>query len=229
MDLVDGLRVFVASVETGSFSGAAAGSACRPSLLPNTWLSSRRNLVRLLHRTTRRLGMTAAGEQFIARAPDWLNELDEMTGDLSEARARSDRHLTCLGAGHLRRTVRTVNALAGFVRAHSGSGDRSAPVRPVRRSGSGGDRHRHPYRTAGQLCADRPQSWVRQHCCSWPRLPILAADRGMPANVDDLAHHVCIRDTNMRGDGAWSLIEKAETPRITVSGLYSCQQCPPCT
>ena len=86
MDLVDGFRVFVASVETRSFSGAAARLGMSPKLASKYMAELEAQLgTQLLHRTTRRLGLTAAGEQLLSRAPDWLNELDEMTGELREA------------------------------------------------------------------------------------------------------------------------------------------------
>lgn len=43
---------------------------------------------------------------------------------------------------------------------------------------------------------------------------------GRPKNRDDLARHTCIRDTNMRGDGAWPLTEGGQMHRIAVSGPY---------
>ena len=87
MDLVDGIRVFVAAVECGSFSGAAARLGISPKLASKYLGELEQKLgTRLLQRTTRRLGMTAAGERLLARAPDWLDQLDDMVGDLREAR-----------------------------------------------------------------------------------------------------------------------------------------------
>ena len=87
MDLVDGLRVLVASVETGSFSGAAGRLGISPKLASKYLAELEARLgTRLLHRTTRRLGLTAAGEELMTRLPDWLDQLDEMTGTLREAR-----------------------------------------------------------------------------------------------------------------------------------------------
>ena len=43
---------------------------------------------------------------------------------------------------------------------------------------------------------------------------------GRPEAIHDLARHTCIRDTNMRGDGAWPLTEGAAQHRITVTGPY---------
>src|SRR3989338_4407656 len=83
MDLVDGIRVFVAAVETGSFSGAAARLGMSPKLASKYMAELESRLgAQLLQRTTRRLGLTAAGERLMGRAPDWLDLLEDMTGDL---------------------------------------------------------------------------------------------------------------------------------------------------
>ncbi len=85
MDLVEGMRVFAAAVETGSFSGAAARLGLSPKLASKYMAELEARLgTQLLHRTTRRLGLTAAGGQLMAQLPDWLDQLDDMTGALRE-------------------------------------------------------------------------------------------------------------------------------------------------
>lgn len=55
-------------------------------------------------------------------------------------------------------------------------------------------------------------------------LLVAAADylgrAGRPEMLDDLTRHICIRETNMRGDGAWPLTEGAAQHRGTVTGPY---------
>ena len=63
------MSAFVRAVETGGFSAAARDIGLTPSALSKlvTRLEDRLG-ARLLHRTTRRLQMTAEGEAFYARA-----------------------------------------------------------------------------------------------------------------------------------------------------------------
>ena len=218
MDLVDGMRVFVASVETGSFSGAAARLGLSPKLASKYLAELEAQLgAQLLQRTTRRLGMTAAGEQLMARAPEWLNELDEMTGALRESR----------------------RGLSGTLRV-------SAPVTygelrllPLMRR----FRAPHPDLTIDLRLSDRfvdlaaegidvsirigrlDSSALIARKLGRTSLLLVASPghlerAGRPETVDDLARHICIRDTNMRGDGAWPLTVDGQVRRITVSGPY---------
>jgi DNA-binding transcriptional LysR family regulator len=50
--------------------------------------------------------------------------------------------------------------------------------------------------------------------------PDYLARRGAPACVDELAGHSCIRDTNLRGDGAWPLVEAGALRPVRVSGGF---------
>lgn len=85
MDLIDGMRAFVATAETGSFTAAAdrLGVSNRLTSKYVAELEARLG-VRLLQRTTRKVGLTAAGETLLARAPAVLDEMDEMLGEVSE-------------------------------------------------------------------------------------------------------------------------------------------------
>ncbi|MGB0661368.1 MAG: LysR substrate-binding domain-containing protein [Mangrovicoccus sp.] len=85
MDLIDGLRAFVATAETGSFTAAAErlGMSNRLSSKYVAELESRLG-VRLLQRTTRKVGLTPAGEQLLARAPAMLDEFDAVLASVRE-------------------------------------------------------------------------------------------------------------------------------------------------
>ncbi|MCX7646107.1 MAG: substrate binding domain-containing protein, partial [Rhodobacteraceae bacterium] len=50
--------------------------------------------------------------------------------------------------------------------------------------------------------------------------PAYLARSGVPASVDELARHACIRDTNLRGDGAWPLTEGGAPRPVQVSGSF---------
>jgi DNA-binding transcriptional LysR family regulator len=218
MDLVDGIRVFVASVETGSFSGAAARLGISPKLASKYMAELEAQLgTQLLHRTTRRLGLTAAGEQLMARAPDWLNELEEMTGELREAR----------------------RGLSGTLRVSAPVTYGELQVLPLMRR----FRALHPDLVVDLRLSDRfvdlaaegidvairigrlDSSALIARKLGQTSLLLVASPAhldhaGRPETLEDLGRHTCIRDTNMRGDGAWPLTFDGQMHRITVTGPY---------
>ncbi len=85
MDLVEGLKAFVATAQTGSFTHAAErmGISNRLTSKYVAELESRLG-ARLLQRTTRKVSLTPAGQDLLARAPALLDELDEMLAAVSE-------------------------------------------------------------------------------------------------------------------------------------------------
>lgn len=218
MDLIDGMRVFVASVETGSFSGAAARLGMSPKLASKYIGELETQLgTQLVHRTTRRLGLTAAGEQLMARAPDWLSELEEMTGELRE----------------------TGRGLSGTLRVSAPVTYGELLILPLMRR----FRALHPDLVIDLRLSDRFVDLAAEGIDVAIRIgrldasaliarklgqtslllvaaPVFLERFGRPDKLDQLSRHVCIRDTNMRSDGAWPLSEGGQVHRIAVSGPF---------
>jgi DNA-binding transcriptional LysR family regulator len=85
MDLIDELKTFVATAQTGSFTAAARQLGVSNRLTSKYVAELEARLgVRLLQRTTRKVGLTPAGEELLARAPALLDDLDALIGDVSE-------------------------------------------------------------------------------------------------------------------------------------------------
>lgn len=218
MDLVDGFRVFVASAATGSFSGAGTRLGISPKLASKYMAELEARLgTRLMQRTTRRLGLTAAGERLLAQLPDWLAQLDDMTGALREPQ----------------------QGLSGVLRIAAPVTYGEMRILPLLRD----FRSRHPDLVVDLRLEDRfvdlaaegidlairigrlDNSALVARRLGQGRLTLVAAPAyldqwGRPACVADLARHRCIRDTNMRGDGAWSLGEGKTVRSVPVSGPF---------
>lgn len=97
------LRAFRTIAECGSFTRAAAALDVTPSALSQTMQQLENELgTRLLQRTTRRVGLTEAGQQMLQRIAPALNELDLA---LDAVRQHGDRP-----RGSLRVTVPSVVA-----------------------------------------------------------------------------------------------------------------------
>ena len=85
MDLIDELKAFVATAQTGSFTAAAEQLGVSNRLTSKYVAELEGRLgVRLLQRTTRKVGLTPAGEDLLARAPALLDDLDDLIGEVSE-------------------------------------------------------------------------------------------------------------------------------------------------
>lgn len=218
MDLVDGMRVFVASVETGSFSGAAARLGMSPKLASKYMAELEAQLgTHLLHRTTRRLGLTAAGEQLMARAPDWLNDLDEMTGSLREARRGLSGTLR-VSAPVTYGELRVLPLMRRFRGAHPDlTIDLRLSDRFVDLAAEGIDVAIRIGRLDNSALIARK---LGQTSLLLVASPAHLDHAGRPETLGDLARHSCIRDTNLRGDGAWPLTAERQMHRVTVSGPF---------
>lgn len=83
------LRAFVRVVERGGFSAAATELGITPSAVGKlvTRLEDRLG-VRLLHRTTRRVALTAEGETYHLRARDILAAIEDADAEVSQAGQR---------------------------------------------------------------------------------------------------------------------------------------------
>ena len=78
MDRLTGLEVFVAAVDEGSLAGAARRRGMTPAMAGKHLAAIEASLgTRLLHRTTRRLRLTSAGEDYCQRSRSILEALDE--------------------------------------------------------------------------------------------------------------------------------------------------------
>lgn len=89
MDRLNAMRIFVAVVESGSFSGAAKKLALGNPTVSESVKNLEQALgVRLLDRTTRRMNATAEGALYYERCRTVLADIDEVELALSEARAK---------------------------------------------------------------------------------------------------------------------------------------------
>ncbi|MGL3608045.1 LysR family transcriptional regulator [Rhizobium sp. G187] len=218
MDFVDGIRVFVATVETGSFSGAAARLGMSPKLASKYMAELEQRLgTRLLQRTTRRLGMTAAGETLIQRAPDWLADLDVMTSGLRETKRGLSGTLR-ISASIAYGELRLMQVLSNFRSAHPDlTIDLRLSDRYVDLAAEGIDLAIRIGRLNDSALVARRLGRTTLQLVAAPSY----LDRmGRPMNLDALETHNCIRDTNLRGNGSWPLQEGGVLRLLNVRGSF---------
>ena len=81
MSQIDRMRVFLRVAELSSFTAAAASLGMPKASVSTAVQQLEAQLgTRLLHRTTRRVSLTADGKVFVERAQDLISDLDELTG-----------------------------------------------------------------------------------------------------------------------------------------------------
>lgn len=218
MDMLDGLRVLVAAVETGSFSGAGQRLGLSPKLASKYMAELEARLgTQLLHRTTRRLGLTAAGEQLMQTLPGWLEQLDEMTASLREER-RGLSGTIRLSASVTHGELFLVPLLRRFRAAHPDlTIDLRLSDRYVDLAAEGIDLAIRIGRLEDSALVARKLGQIGLMLVASPAY----LDRaGRPQTLADLSAHACIRDTNLRGDGAWPLVEDGTLHRVPVTGHF---------
>lgn len=217
MDFLDGLRVFVAAVESGSFAGAGQRLGISGKLASKYLGELEERLgTRLLQRTTRKLGMTAAGERFYARVPDWLDELDEIRADLTETGSGLTGTLR-ISAPVTFGEIHLLGLLRRFREPHP---DLSVDLRL---SDAYADLAAEGIDVAIRI-GDLASSALVARKLGHTSLLLVAsseylARKGAPETVEDLGRHECIRDTNLRS-GVWLLSEAGTTYRIPVEGHF---------
>ncbi len=212
------IPVFVAVVEAKSFTGAAATLGLTKSAVSRRVSDLEEHLgVRLLHRTTRRLSLTEAGERY----------LDHARAALAEALAAEDAatELQRVPRGRLR-----INTPMSFGRLHV------APAIPA-------FLERYPEIDVDMTMDDRvvdlvegrydvairvgklPDSSLVARRLA-PSLNALCAApsylkaHGAPASPEDLLEHNCLLYAYFSETNEWTFVRDAHQERVRVSGSY---------
>ena len=218
MDLVDELKAFVATAQTGSFT-AAAGQLGVSNRLTSKYVAEleARLGVRLLQRTTRKVGLTPAGEDLLARAPAILDELDDLIGEVSEG-SRGFSGMVRISASVTFGEIWVAGMLERFARRNPQLQlDLRLNDRHVDLAAEGID-------VAFRMGQTDLQSLKAKKLGSFRSLlvasPDYLAQRGMPQEPADLAAHDCIVDTNRRVPKRWVFGQAGKEVAVTVQGRF---------
>ncbi|NVO25193.1 LysR family transcriptional regulator [Donghicola mangrovi] len=218
MDLVDELRAFVATAQTGSFTGAAdqLGVSNRLTSKYVAELEARLG-VRLFQRTTRKVGLTPAGEDLLARAPALLDDLDHLLSDVSEG-SRGFSGVIRLSApvtfgevyvaGMLERFGQSNPELTFDLRLTDQFTDLAAEGIDLAFRMGRTDMLSLKTRRLGMFGSDLVAS------------PNYLATHGTPETPQDLARHSCIVDTNRQNPRRWVLLRDGAETVVQVQGRF---------
>lgn len=218
MDIVDQLKAFVATAQTGSFTAAADQLAISNRLTSKYVAELEMELgVRLFQRTTRKVGMTPAGEDLLARAPAILDDLDDLLGEVSEG-SRGFSGVIRISAPVTFGEAYIAQMLGRFAAEHPNlSFDLRLSDKFVDLAADGID-------VAFRLGASDMLSVKTRKLGSFPAVivasPGYLAQHGTPQFPDQLVHHACIVDTNRRTPRRWGLIWDGQTISVAIKGRF---------
>lgn len=201
MNRLDADRMFLAVMETGSFTAAAdrvetsSGQASKLVSRLEAQLG-----VRLLNRTTRSVSPTEAGQAYYDRLRPLLEDYDSLEAQVREA-THAPRGRLRLSAPLTFGVVELTPALNDFASRYPEIDlEVSFADRVVNLVDEGFD-------MAVRIGRPEDSSLIARKLCD-VRLVVVAAPAYLGRNPalatpDDLAHHTCIIDTNFREPGRW--------------------------
>ncbi|TDR78375.1 LysR family transcriptional regulator [Paludibacterium purpuratum] len=217
MDRFSEIKAFVTVAEQGSFVAASERMGLSRAMVTKLVSALEARLgVRLMHRTTRRLSLTAEGESYLSDAGPLLGELDALENRLSQGAARP--------AGRLRLTAPVSlgerflgAALTEFCRQYPEIDiDLSLNDRRVDLVEEGYDLALRITQLGDSSLIARRLLPVRGAVCA---APAYLQAHGTPVHPDELAQHNCLVYTLTDHTGFWPFVDAdGSEQRVKVQG-----------
>ena len=218
MDMIAGLKTFVAVVDAGSFTAAAERAQMSKKLASKYVGTLEARLgVQLLQRTTRSLSLTEAGHRFYDRAVRLLDDFEAMTADVRDAETGLDGVLRVSAPMSFGR-IFVQPALAAFRSAHPDlTIDLRLDDRFVDLASEGFDLAVRIGQLEDSSLLARRLGTIELCCVASPAYLVGVE---APQHPSDLMHHSCLRDSNLRAGYAWPFAIEGHTKRIAVQGSF---------
>jgi DNA-binding transcriptional LysR family regulator len=189
MDRLDHLRSFLRVAELGSFTAAAEQLGLPKASVSLAVQRLEAEVgVQLLHRTTRRVRLTADGAQFQQRARDLLDDMEDLQGMFRRDTQLKGRLRVDMSSGLARQLV--IPHLPDFLARHPGLEiELSGTDRRVDLDREGFDCVVRVGPLDDNTLVARPLGVMHiVNCAS----PAYLAARGMPYSLEDLSHHALV-------------------------------------
>lgn len=218
MDTIDQLNAFVATAQTGSFTAAAdqLGISNRLTSKYVAELEGRLG-VRLFQRTTRKVGLTPAGEDLLSRAPALLDNLDDLFTDISEG-SRGFSGVIRVSAPVTFGEIYVAKMLGRFAAENPNlSLDLRLSDSFVDLAAEGIDLAFRIGTTDNLTIKTRKLGIIKTVIAA---SPVYLAKHGTPRGPEDLAHHICIVDSNRRNPKRWVLQKDGADASVIVNGRF---------
>jgi DNA-binding transcriptional LysR family regulator len=215
---MEDLEIFVAVVESDGFTAAAEALGMTVTATSRHLKALEQRLgVRLLHRTTRRIRLTEAGQIYFDQARRILAELRETEAQLAQLANEPQGQLR-IAAPMSFGLKRLAPLVTRFARTHPRLqvqlqlDDRIVDI--VEQSFDLALRIGHPRDSS--LVA-RPLLPIPRHICASPEY---LAVRGTPRKPGDLLHHNCLHYNNLSLREEWTLGGRKGPETIEVKGSF---------
>ncbi len=218
MDLIDGMRAFVATVETGSFTAAANRVGISKKLVSKYVAQLEARLgVRLLHRTTRTLNLSEAGQRYFARCADLIEELDALE-DTVRIRDTGLYGTLRIGAPSSFGETHVLPLIQQFQREHPDLIiDLRLSDRYINLADAGIDLTIRIGELEDSSLISRRLSVIELWAVA---SPTFLEEHGEPETPKDLLNFDCIRDTNLRAGPSWPFVIDGRAQRISINGSF---------
>ena len=219
MDIVDELRAFVATAQTGSFTAAADRLGVSNRLTSKYVAALETRLgTRLLQRTTRKVGLTPSGEGLLARAPALLDDFDELLSEVGEGPRRLSGTIRISApvtfgetyvVGMIERFAEQHPDLSFDLRLSDGFVDLASEGFDLAIRMGQSDMLSLKTRRLGlfRSALVASPSYVEQH--------------GAPRSPADLSDHKCIVDTNRNAPRRWTFSKGEVDETVDINGRFS--------
>ncbi|MBM1221473.1 LysR family transcriptional regulator [Ponticoccus sp. SC2-23] len=219
MDTLDQLRAFVATAQTGSFTAGARLLGLSNRLTSKYVAELERDLgVRLLQRTTRKVGLTPSGAELMARAPALLEGFDELIGAIRDDAGALSGTIR-IAAPVIFGEARLVGLLNRFRRANPGL------EIDLRLSDAHVDLAAEGIDLAFRAGSPRAFS-LKMRKLGMIQTRLVASQSyldaaGIPREPAELAEHECIIDTNQTLPRRWMFRKDGAEVAIAVKGGFA--------
>lgn len=210
------IRAFVQVFDSGGFSAAARQHGRSKALLSKYVTDLEDYLgVRLMNRTTRKLGLTEAGEAYYREASTLLQQLDDLDATITDQTAEP-RGLLRVSAPRNFGEDTLAPVIFGFLAKYPKvSLDLRLEDRYVDLVDEGID-------VALRISTMADSSLIARKIADMHVLTVTAPATlkrlGAPKHPDDLRLLPCIIDTNLQGQSNWRFIEDGKTLSVPVTG-----------
>lgn len=216
MDILSGMKAFVATVDNGSFSQAARELGASKATISKQVAALEDHLrVRLLHRTTRKLNLTDEGQAYVERARQILDDLEDAEDAISPL-GQEPRGRLRISAPHTFGAMHLSEALATFVEhyplVHI---DIEFSDRLVNLVDEG-------YDVVIRISQLKDSTLIARRIApvsmSLSAAPAYWKKYGKPKHPRELSQHKCIMYSYLSTPGEWAFLENGKPLNVKVNG-----------
>ena len=218
MDRITAMRVYVETAERGSLSAAALQTGMSRAMA-SRYLASIEQWAgaRLMHRSTRRLSLTVAGQRMLSLCRNMLDVTAQVDGLAAESEDEPQGQLRMTASGIFSQTQLAPAVMAFLARYPKASVDLQALDRTVNLID---ERIDLAVRITGELDPNliaRRIGTCRSALCA---APAYLREYGVPKSAHDLASHNCLTYAYF-GQSLWQFMRQGEPIGIPVQGNFS--------